>query len=199
MKNKDTIFALSTPTGKGALAILRISGNNAFKIISSMSTNMPVNSHKASYNKILDKNKKTIDETITTFFKSPKSYTGEDVVEIIIHGGNAIIKKIINTFRDIKGLRLAYPGEFTRRAFENNKMDLTHAEALIDLVNAETSKQRVLAINQLRGKLGNKIFDWEKKIKNILANVEAIIDFYEGDIPDNLNLILKEQTKNIIE
>ena len=116
-----------------------------------------------------------------------------------MHGGFSIISDFIKLINKTNLCRIANRGEFTRRAFENNKMDLTQAEAVIDLVNAETSKQRVLAINQLRGKLGNKIFDWEKKIKNILANVEAIIDFSEEDIPDNLNIILKEQTKNIIE
>ena len=201
MLKQDTIYALATPNGRSAVAVFRISGKNCIKIIKKITLLKKIEANKSINTSIyLDKkNKEILDNGVITFFKKPKSYTGEDILEIGVHGGFSIISDFIKLINKTNLCRIANRGEFTRRAFENNKMDLTQAEAVIDLVNAETSKQRVLAINQLRGKLGNKIFDWEKKIKNILANVEAIIDFSEEDIPDNLNIILKEQTKNIIE
>ncbi|SVE63992.1 uncharacterized protein METZ01_LOCUS516846, partial [marine metagenome] len=128
-KKKDTIFALATPTGKSALAIIRISGKKALRIVNKISKNMPIQSNTAVVNKITTTLNEKIDETVTVFYKSPKSYTGEDMVEISVHGGSAIIKKTLKTLGEFKNCRLAEPGEFTRRAFENNKLDLTQVEA----------------------------------------------------------------------
>ena len=199
MKNKnETIYALSTAPGKSALALIRVSGPNAYRLISSISTNMPNNPNLASFNEIISETGQTIDQTVTTFYKSPKSFTGEDVVEVATHGGNAVIKKIFEVLSKKKEMRLATPGEFTRRAFENNKLDLTQVEAIADLVNAETEIQRKQAISHLSGaffKSSKKIFE---DLKGILANIEAVIDFTDEDLPENLMKDISEQIQNKI-
>ena len=124
MNLKDTIFALSTPQGKSAIAVFRISGLKSHKVIKKISSNKKTNTNKILLNYILDNNNSRIDQTLTTYFKSPKSFTGEDMVEISCHGSYAVIKKISKELIK-KGLRIAEPGEFTRRALENNKLDLT--------------------------------------------------------------------------
>ena len=124
MGPKDTIFALSTPRGKSAIAVFRISGLKSHKVIKKISSNKNNTTNKTLLNYIFDKNKLPIDQTLTTYFKSPKRFTGEDMVEISCHGSQAIIKKISKQL--IKNdLRIADPGEFTRRALENDKIDLT--------------------------------------------------------------------------
>lgn len=194
---KETIFALSTPPGKAALALIRISGPLSYSCIKKISTNMPPKPNVATLNEIKIQ-KDLIDQSITTFFKAPKSFTGEDMVEITIHGSNAVIKKIQGILSENKGVRLAKPGEFTRRAFENNKLDLTQVEAIADIVNAETEMQRKQAVSHLSGnffKLSKEIFE---KLKGTLANLEAVIDFSEEDLPENIMNEVKEQTENII-
>ena len=193
---KDTIFALATPAGKSALATIRISGSKAFDVINKISSNMPTNSNVATLNKIITEDKKQIDKTITTIFKSPKSYTGEDMAELSIHGGPAIITKVVETLTE-KKLRIAEPGEFTRRAFENNKLDLTQVEAISDIINSETETQRKQAINQLNGLFSNKIKQWSDKLLKILADIEAVIDFSDEDLPKNILNNNKEQIENI--
>ena len=155
-KNTDTIFALSTPSGKSALAVIRISGKNAFSFVNKISSNMPTVEKKVFINKITLGPGNEIDQTLTTFFKSPKSYTGEDMVEISIHGGSAVIKKILNVLGNFQHCRLAEAGEFTKRAFQNNKLDLTQVEAIADLINSETEAQRKQAVKQLGGNLSKK-------------------------------------------
>ena len=196
-KNKQTIFALSTPSGKSAIAIVRISGMKAFQIIKKISTNMPEKSNQATLNNIINKKKEIIDQTITTFYKSPKSYTGEDMVEISAHGGFAVIKKLLEELNNNIGLRIAEPGEFTKRAFENNKMDLTQVESISDLVNSETDAQRRQALNQLGGVLKKNIQEWTDRILKILADIEASIDFSDEDLPKDLIIRNKEQIRNI--
>ena len=185
-KPKETIFALSTPPGKAAVSVIRMSGSLSYSCIKNISTNMPLKPNIATLNEIKTPQNLTIDQTITTFFKAPKSFTGEDMVEISMHGSNAVIKKTISVLLENKGVRLATPGEFTRRAFENNKLDLTQVEAIADIVNAETEMQRKQAISHLSGSFfvsSKKIFE---SLKKTLANIEAIIDFSEEDLPENL-------------
>jgi tRNA modification GTPase len=197
-KNAETIYALSTARGKSALALIRISGMQAYEHIKKISTNMPKRSNRATLNEIKSEKGLIIDQTITTFYKSPKSFTGENMVEIATHGSNAVIKKIFEALSKNKKMRLAMPGEFTRRAFENNKLDLTQVEAIADLVNAETEIQRKQAMSHLSGifsKTTKKIFE---DLKGILANIEAIIDFTDEDLPVDLMIRIKEQIKNIL-
>jgi len=198
MNPKDTIFALSTPGGKSAIAVFRISGLKSHKIIKKISSNKKKTINKVLLNCILDNNNSPIDQTLTTYFKSPKSFTGEDMVEISCHGSYAVIKKISKELIK-KGLRIAEPGEFTRRALENDKLDLTKVEALSDLINANTEKQRELAFNNLEGNLTDYSLNLLKKLKKILANVEAIIDFVDEDLPINIKNNIKEQKENIIK
>jgi len=198
-KPKETIFALSTPPGKAAVSVIRMSGSLSYSCIKNISTNMPLKPNIATLNEIKTPQNLTIDQTITTFFKAPKSFTGEDMVEISMHGSNAVIKKTISVLLENKGVRLATPGEFTRRAFENNKLDLTQVEAIADIVNAETEMQRKQAISHLSGSFfvsSKKIFE---SLKKTLANIEAIIDFSEEDLPENLMHNIKEQIENNIK
>ena len=195
---KETIFALSTPPGKAALALIRISGPLSYSCIKKISTNMPLKPNIATFNEIRTREGLIIDQTITTFFKAPKSFTGEDTVEIAIHGSNAVIKKIMGVLIKNKNVRLATPGEFTRRAFENNKLDLTQVEAIADIVNAETEIQRKQAISHLSGNFFKSSKNIYESLKKILANIEAVIDFSEEDLPENLMNEIKEQIENNI-
>ena len=181
-KSKDTIFAVSTPSGKAAIAVIRISGKDAFNIVNEISSNMPSKPNLATLNKIISKGNNEIDQTITTIFKAPRSYTGEDMVEITLHGSSAVLKKTLELLGKFNKSRLALPGEFTRRAFENNKLDLTQIEAVIDLINSETEAQRKQAISQLRGKISKEIKLLSDSILKILASVEAAIDFSDEDL-----------------
>ena len=199
MSNKDhTIFALSTTYGKSAIAIIRLSGEKSYSCIKKISKNMPKKPNTAVFNEIKDLDGEIIDQTITTFFKAPKSFTGEDVVELAVHGGPAVIKKVLNLLEKTKGMKSASPGEFTKRAFENNKLDLTQVEAIADVVNAETEMQRKQAISHLSGYFFIEIKEIFESLKKILANIEAVIDFSEEDLPENLLLEIKEQIRNIV-
>tara|TARA_B100001123_G_scaffold446429_1_gene600907 strand:+ start:353 stop:1663 length:1311 start_codon:yes stop_codon:yes gene_type:complete len=197
-KRKDTtIFALSTPTGKSALALIRISGKNAIKILKKISLNTHLENRVATLNTLVTQKNEKIDKSISTIFKSPNSYTGEDMVELSVHGSAAIISKLIKTLNQFDTLRIAEPGEFTRRAFENNKLDLTQVEAISDLINSETEAQRKQALNHLSGLFSDRIKLWEKRILKILSSVEAVIDFSDEDLPENLIKDTKEQIENI--
>ena len=183
-KHNDTIYALSTPQGKSAIALIRITGKNSQKILKKISSLKRPAPNKT--NITLLKFKKTlIDQVIITHFQSPKSYTGEDMIEINCHGSQAIIKKISNTL-DFLGARLAEPGEFTRRALMNDKIDLIQTESLSDLINAETEKQRSLAFSNLSGKLSLFVDKINRELSNMLAKTEALIDFADEDLPKNI-------------
>ena len=199
MLTDETIYALATVSGKSAIATFRISGKNTRKVINKISKIKKIETKKPKLIKIFSnkKNNDEIDIGTIIFYKSPKSYTGEDMAEITVHGSPAIIKEMYSILFNTGMCRLAYPGEFTRKAFENNKVDLIQAEAVIDLINAETKEQRIQATKQLSGKFGLKINSIFNKIKKILANQEAMIDFSEEEIPNNLEIKNKEQTKNI--
>ena len=201
MIKKDTIYALSSGNGKSAVAVFRISGLNSLKIIKNLTKIKKINPRRPLLSKIYKNSlKKTpIDNCVITFMKAPKSYTGEDCVEISSHGGNAVISSILESLGKSKLCRIGEPGEFTRRAFENNKLDLTQVEAISDLVNAETESQRIQALSQLDGNFSKKIQKWSNEILNKLANIEAAIDFSEDEIPKNLIKNNKKAIKKITE
>ena len=198
VKFKETIFALSTPPGKAAVALIRMSGPLSYGCIKKISTNMPPKPNVATFNEIRTQEDKIIDQTITTFFRAPKSFTGEDMVEIAIHGSNAVVKKMLAILAENQGVRMATPGEFTRRAFENSKLDLIQVEAIADMVNAETEMQRKQAISHLSGHFFKSSKDIFENLKKILASIEAIIDFSDEDLPENLMYEIKEQIENNI-
>ena len=195
-KQKKAIFALATKLGRSAIAVFRISGKDSHIIIKKISSQKKWKNKQTNINYLLDKQKEKIDKTLTTFFQHPKTYTGEDMVEISCHGGVAVINKIANTLL-LNGVRPADPGEFTKRALQNDKIDITQAESIEDIVNSETEKQRITALKNLDGELSNFLKDTVKKIKKMLADVEALIDFSDEELPKNMLKQIVEQNKNI--
>ena len=191
----DTIFALATKKGKSGIAVFRVSGRKSHKIIKSISSKKKFKDNVSSLNNILS-GKMIIDKTLTTFFKSPKSYTGEDMVEISCHGSVSVINKITEILLE-KKIRIAEAGEFTKRALMNDKISVLQAETINDLVNAETENQRKAAIGNLSGNLDIFIGNLLKKLKKLLADTEAIIDFADEDLPKEIYRKIKEQNKNI--
>jgi len=196
-KYNDTIYALSTVPGKSAIAIIRVSGKDAIKVLKKISSTKEIKTNKTN---VLFLNYKgvSIDQVVVLYYKAPRSFTGEDVVEINCHGGFAVISKISKTFEKL-GLRLAEPGEFTKRALLNNKIDLVKTESISDIINAETDKQREVAIKNLSGGLSQFIKKINNNLTLVLANLEAIIDFSDEDLPKGILYKIKEQNKNIIK
>lgn len=176
----STICAISTAVGVGAISIIRVSGPKAIEIVNSIFRGkdlLEVNSHTINYGHIVY-NEEIIDEVLVSVMRAPKTFTMEDVVEINTHGGPAITKKIIEILL-LSGCESAEPGEFTKRAFLNGRIDLVEAEAVQDLVTSESEKARKLAINQLNGTLSNNIKDIRKEIMDVQANIEVNIDYPE--------------------
>ena len=188
----DTIAAISTALGVGAISIVRVSGNEAISIVNKIfkGTDLEkVPTHTIHYGHILDSDK-MIDEVLVSIMRGPKSFTTEDIVEINCHGGIATTNKILEVLL-INGCRLAEPGEFTKRAFLNGRIDLLEAEGVMDLLKAKTEKTRQIGINQLSGKVSKMIRNLRQKILEILANIEVNIDYPEYED-------IEEMTLNII-
>jgi len=192
-----TIYALSSGPGISGIAIIRISGSNASKAITLL-TGQPVPLPRmATFRKIKNINtSELIDEGIIIWFPGPQSYTGEDMVEIHIHGGKSIVLALQNEISKIQNFRLAEPGEFTKIAFQNGKINLLKAESIADLISAETEIQRLQAIKIMKGKSAEKFESLREKLLKILSFVEAKIDFPEEDLPDeNIEQIKKDSTE----
>ncbi len=184
---RDTIFALSSGRPPAAIAVVRISGPRAAEALKALGVKIP-EPRKAGFARVRDPQSGEIfDEALALFFPGPASETGEDVAELQLHGGRAVIAATLEALGRIEGLRPAEAGEFTRRAFENGKLDLTAVEGLADLVAAETEGQRRQAFRQMRGALGSRAEVWRRKLIEALALVEARIDFSdEADVPEDL-------------
>ena len=184
---RDTIFALSSGRPPAAIAVIRISGAGAGAALKILSGKIP-SPRQAALARIRDPaSHDIIDEALALWFPAPHSETGEDVAELQLHGGRAVIAAVLAALSRIEGLRPAEAGEFTRRAFENGKLDLTAVEGLADLVMAETQGQRRQAFRQMKGLLGGRAESWRQRLIQALALVEARIDFSdEADVPDNL-------------
>ena len=183
----DTIAAISTPFGEGAVALLRLSGPEAVevagKVFSSKRPVAELPARYAEFGAIRDGERK-LDEVLLTIFRAPASYTGEDVVEIACHGGILVTRRILELLLR-SGARAAEPGEFTQRAFLNGKLDLTQAEAVMDLISAQTDLALRAAGEQLEGRLGTRIRELRESLLEVLAHIEAYIDFPDEDIdPD---------------
>ena len=186
----DTIFALSSGRGPAAIAIIRISGPRAGDALKALGVKIPV-PRKAGLARVRNPDpladNEIIDEALALWFPAPHSETGEDVAELQLHGGRAVIAAVLAALATVEGLRMAEAGEFTRRAFENGKLDLTAVEGLADLVMAETQGQRRQAFRQMKGLLGGRAETWRQRLIQALALVEAGIDFSdETDVPNNL-------------
>lgn len=198
----ETIAAPATPLSYGGIGVIRISGDEALNIVSKF-FNKKIKENSINHGWIIDNDKK-IDEVIVLYFKAPKSYTGEDVIEIQTHGSPVVIKKILNLLLD-SGARLADRGEFTKRAFLNRKMDLTEAEAVLDLINSKTTKSASKNASNLSGALYLEISKMRERIIEILAKITASIDFPEdvkevsyNEIIDSL-VPVKEKIENILK
>lgn len=181
---KSSIAAIATPVGEGGIAVIRVSGKDAIKKVNSAFTGKDlatVDSHTVHFGKIIDQNKLPVDEVLATVFKSPKSYTGEDTVEISCHGGVLVTQKVLETILTT-GVRAAEAGEFTQRAFLNGKMDLDQAEAVADIIHAKSVKAVDAAHQQLEGRLGEHVKNFRQQIIDATAMVELELDFIEEDV-----------------
>jgi tRNA modification GTPase len=183
----DTIFALSSGRPPAAIAVVRISGPRAGDALQALIGRVPA-PRQAALARVRDPaSAEVIDEALALWFPAPKSETGEDVAELQLHGGRAVIAGVLVALGRIEGLRPAEAGEFTRRAFEHGQLDLTAVEGLADLIGAETQAQRRQAYRQLKGLLGDRAENWRKRLIEALALVEARIDFSdEADVPEDL-------------
>ena len=187
MIHNETIFALSSGRPPAAIAVVRISGAHARFGLETLTGRVPEPRY-AVFAKIRDpKSEEIIDEGLVLWFPGPRSETGEDVVELQLHGGQAVVTSVLAALARLPEFRMAEPGEFTRRAFENGRLDLTAVEGLADLIYAETEAQRRQAYRQLKGFLGERAETWRGRLIEALALVEARIDFSdEGDVPEGL-------------
>lgn len=205
MYQEDTIAAIATPPGEGGLAVVRISGPDAEKIASTIfvrrqSGNARLRSHTLYHGQITaPESAQPIDEVLLTIMRKPRSYTGEDVVEVHCHGGNFLVRQILGVILS-QGARQAEPGEFTKRAFLNGRVDLAQAEAVLDLIRAKTPQGAQLALNQASGELSKYVGELREELLDILVQVEASIDFPEDEIDllqrphliDKINLLAKK-------
>lgn len=175
-----TIFALSSGSGRAGIAVIRVSGpaaGGALRALSGMPANPPA--RHAARVRLRGAGGETIDEALALWFPAPASFTGEDVAELHVHGGGAVVARVLEELSALPGLRPAGAGEFTRRAFANGKLDLTQVEGLADLIEAETEAQRRQAQRALDGEVGRLYIAWSERLKTILAHVESAIDFPE--------------------
>ena len=204
----DTITAISTAQGIGAISIIRVSGPKAFEIVSKIFSNkkfLEAPSHTIHYGYIVDSGKK-IDEVLVSKMNGPKTFTCEDVAEINAHGGITTTNEILELVL-VNGARLAEPGEFTKRAFLNGRIDLTEAEGIMDLINSKTDKAREMALNQVSGEVSNLIRDLRNDLAGIISNIEVNIDYPEYEdtpvmtnnkVKNSLNS-LEKKINNILE
>ncbi len=182
----QTIFALSSGRAPSAIAIVRVSGSQAGTALSALAGRMPT-ARTATRALLKAADGRPMDDAVVLWFPGPASATGEDVAEFHVHGGRAVLASLFAALSAFENVRPAEPGEFTRRAFENGKLDLTEAEGLDDLIHADTDRQRRQALRQLKGLLGDKARDWRAQIIEASALIEAGIDFSdEGDVPQEL-------------
>ena len=195
-----TIYALASGSGISGVAVIRISGNNVKKVVKSLTGMELPRPRVATLRKINNINTSDlIDEGIIIWFPGPESYTGEDMAEFHVHGGKAVILAIQNQISKIENCRLAEPGEFTKLAFQNGKINLLKAESIGDLISAETEIQRLQAIKIMQGKSSDKFNELRDKLIKILSYVEAKIDFPDEDLPDDNLKKIKNDSNNVLD
>ncbi len=184
IEQKRSIAAIATPVGEGGIAVIRVSGKDAFEKVNAVFRGNDLtkaSSHTVHFGKIVDENNLPVDEVLATVFKSPRSYTGENTVEISCHGGVLVTQKVLETILET-GVKAAEAGEFTQRAFLNGKMDLDQAEAVADIIHAKSIKAVDAAHQQLEGRLGEHIKQFRQQIIDATAMVELELDFIEEDV-----------------
>lgn len=190
----ETIAAISTAIGNGGIGIIRMSGKESFNILKNIFRNNKneeikieeIKGYTMQYGFIIDENGEKIDEVLVSFFRNPKSYTKEDMCEINSHGGMVVEERILEQCLK-NGAFLAEPGEFTKRAFLNGRIDLSQAESIMDLINSKTEREAKASINQLEGDLSNKIKEIREDLLDVMADIEASIDYPEYDIDEVTN------------
>ena len=195
----ETIVAISTAPGNSGIGIVRLSGKKCFDIIGKLfipKNDGLIKGYSIKYGNIIDDNNEIIDEVLVSYFISPKSYTGENMCEINSHGNNIILKQILDLCLK-NGAKLAEPGEFTKRAFFNGRIDLSQAESVIDLINAKSEKEKKSAINQLEGYLSKEINKIKARILDVMADIEASIDYPEYDIEERTSAMILDESNNI--
>jgi tRNA modification GTPase len=194
-----TIYALSSGPGISGVAVIRVSGKNTAEVIKKL-TGSKLPSPRVATLKKFNKNgqKKLIDEGVIIWFPAPNSYTGEDLAEFHVHGSRAVIKAMHLAISKIKYCRLAEPGEFTKRAFQNGKINLLKAESIADLISSETEIQRKQALKIMSGRSSDQFNAWRDKLKKILSHIEAKIDFPEEDLPKNITKDIKKISNNVL-
>ena len=195
-----TIYALSTGPGTSGLAVIRVSGKETGKVIRKITRTSKLPSPRVATLKKFNKNggKELIDEGVIIWFPAPNSYTGEDLAEFHVHGSRAVIKAMHLAISKIKNCRLAEPGEFTKRAFQNGKINLLKAESIADLISSETEIQRKQALKIMSGRSSDQFNAWRDKLKKILSHIEAKIDFPDEDLPKNIVKEIKKISNTVL-
>lgn len=199
----DTIAAISTPRGEGGIGIVRISGDEALLILKkifktkSKKDVFNLKTYTINYGHIYDGNK-LVDEVLVSIMKAPTTYTKEDIVEINCHGGYVVTQKVLELVLE-KGAKIAEPGEFTRRAFLNGRLDLTQAESVMDIIHGKTEKSISLSLNQLRGDLKEQIHNLKKSLMDVAAHVNVVLDYPEEGIDEPIPLNLISNLHNVVE
>ena len=192
---KDTIYALSTVVGKAGVAIIRIAGPDSKVVLEQLSGLSGPSPRRAYFCSLrAPESQEVLDEAVFIYFEGPKSFTGDDIVELHLHGSVSVVNDVLEVLSKFPCLRLAEPGEFSKRAFLNGKMDLTRAEGLASLIDAETSVQRRVALRQLSGELEQLYDKWRNDLIAVLALLEAFIDFPDDDVPQD---VLKEAAEKV--
>ena len=197
--NNDTIFALSSGHGKSGVAVIRISGTNLHDIFAKISNHKTFDARKTYLTRLRDNAGDLIDQCLVIYFAAPNSFTGEDVIEIHSHGAPAVIEKIFDYLSTTFGARMATPGEFSRRAFYNNKMDLADVDGLAALLDATTDRQRRAALQSMTG-FDSRIYNtWRKQMIEISAYAAAMLDYEPDDLPKNIGNTLRERTQKLYD
>ena len=194
---KSAIAAIATPVGEGGIAVIRVSGKDAISVVNQAFQGKDLtsqDSHTVHFGKIVDKNKLPVDEVLVSLFHSPRSYTGEETVEISCHGGVLVTQKVLETILSL-GIKAAEAGEFTQRAFLNGKLDLEQAEAVADIIHAKSIKAVDAAHQQLQGKLGDYVRTFRQQIIDATAMIELELDFIEEDV----EFANKEQLRKLLQ
>lgn len=201
----DVIAAISTPVGAGGIGIVRMSGTGSISIADKVFQGKQgkkladKKSHTISYGKVINpKTGEVIDEVLALLMKAPNTYTKEDVVEFDCHGGTLVVQTILEVLLQ-QGARLAEPGEFTKRSFLNGRMDLTQAEAVIDLIHSKTDLGRQSAIKQLEGRLAKKVREIRQEVLDMIASIEAAIDYPEHDVEEETRADMKQKSQKVLQ
>ena len=185
MSLQETIYALATAPGRAAIAVVRLSGPEAGPVLRRLAGRLP-SPRRATVRPLTDAEGRKLDDALVLWFPGPASYTGEDCAELHLHGGRAVVEAVVGALAATGLCRPAEAGEFTRRAFQNGRLDLSQAEAVADLIDAETEAQRAQALDQLEGALGRRYEDWRLRLVDALGLLEAGIDFPDEDLPEDL-------------